>query len=959
MRSAALSVILIILNIALISCTNAKNPVMTVDGTNPNQDISRPVVSDAINDSETNSNRGVFGAWKVRVDATSLTAEVIPARSAKAIGNIFDADLSQFLTVSPCSNCLRIPRLMIDAYGDLLIEVGMKHPFANITARPDLHCFDVRAIFISSYTYGVIYPGIQVLKPDNTTQDAVLNDSWDGFLNADGYTNDYDWLPTDTRYFISGTDLPGNLNPFLRYFEDYDTGAFDPHAPSGHNVMAVGDGYYSKIAEFSHYLLESSTILEFYVVADVAYGQSAVLANRANPQYYLPAFNRTEPWKVEYWTENNNLLAGDTTSTADLVVQVCDWQQGATVDPSYPNPSNLSGIAESSNVLQLELSVPHFQDTPIIVTAPESGTGTPTDPLQYRLPIINTNGATANVSGLLAVRDELHGHASPSGRRPIPASPAGFPYETRDLLDYTYYLPVVINFKHPMIMFSLGNTEINGELFYNYGDTFAKFKQTVIKPDFFMDLGHRKFQNRWDFDYDGLTFDVDGGGMPSPTIEFPTGGRYTVGLRTRTNSVPPREYLYKIPVFSQGEAFKNTLPDAGTQTIKTSATKNHSAYITKNGVAYIIYPYEAGGVRNIKLAKITPHGDAIIRDVTNDANVKFYPSLTVIEEGVNAGVYVAYSRVVGGDAFIIADKADLNGNGFASLNTKRVTTSVSAWEIYPIITYYKNVLHIYYMDTAVFASILTGVHSDDFNDSWIEDGAIVNNGSIYQYWQTIAPDEDYLFLIWADSKDYTTNGSDLYMAQSSDGTTFTNIQNISTRMGKIWDVFPSAANYRGQIGIAYQSYPDGSDERDIYLKIYNRVNGSISDYLIADSDGTTVFTQPAVGCSSERRFVVAYGDLNTSTHRLSAEFMEVVSDGPLGYFYTGNIYSESMGIVDPALFDIFPVIASHSPQLFSVENFLAWTDYKAGFKQSADTPTEYYGDLKNAIFITEKFENVY
>ena len=954
MRSAILSVILIILSIAFISCSNAKIPVMPGDGVDINESTSQSPVSDAIKENVNNPNRGVFGAWKVRVDTSTLTAEIIPARSANAIGNIFDADLSQFLTVSPCANCLIIPRLMLDGYENLLMEVGMKHPFGNITTRPDLHGFDVRAIFISQCDYYVSYPDIQVLKTDATTEDAFLNNPWDGFLNADGYTNDYDWLPTDTRYFIWGNDIQGSLNPFLRYFEDYSTGTFDPHAPSGQNVMAVGAGYYTRIAVFSSHIFDMPIPFEFYVVADVAYGQSATLANRSNPQYYLPAFHRTEPWKVEYWVENNNLEPYNTTSTADLVVQVCDWQQGATVDPTYPNPSNLAGIPESSNVLQLELSVPQFQHDPIIVTTPESGTGTPSDPLLYRITVTNTNSAMTNVSGLLAIRDELHGHASPSGPKPIPTSPAGFPYETRDLLDYTYYLPVAINFKNPMYMFT-DNTVIDGELFYSFKDTFARWKTTVIKPDFFMDYGHRKFQYRWDYDYDGLSFDVNGGGMPSPTITFPTGGRYNVGLRVRTNSVPPQEYIYKIPVYSEGEAFLNTLPDAGTQTIKTSCTKNHSAYITKNGTVYLIYPYEAAGIRVIKLAIITPHGEATTRYITDGANVKFYPSLTVIEEGLHAGVYVTYSQVAGADAFIIADNGDLNGNGFASLNIKRVSTAAAGWEIYPIITYYNNVLHLYYMNTAFIASALTGAHSTDYNQSWIEDGPIVNNGSTFQYWQTIAPDYVYLYLVWMDSKDYTTNGSDLYMAQSSDGTTFTNIRNISSRIGKIWDEFPSAACFDGQIAIAYQSYLDGSTERDIYLKIYNRNNGSIIDYLIADSDGTRIFTQPAVGCASDRRFMVGYGDLNTSTHVLSAEVRDVVSYGPLGSFYAMDLYSESMGTVDPAITDIFPVIASHSPQPYVVESFIAWSDYTAGSQQSAASPTEYYGDVKNAIYITEGY----
>ena len=289
-------VLIAILLTLIYSCSSGGNPI-TPNSQSENQPIP-PQVSSAGNPSILYP--GVFGAWEVHIDTRKMTAEIIPARNAQAIGNIFDADLSQFLMVSPCSNCLMIAGVNIAADGYIHLDVRMKHPFSNLNSRPDLHGFDVRAIFISKYT-SMPVSSMKITKPDGSQMDAS-NDPW-FVMNADGFTSHYDELVNDPRYFISSQDCPATLNPYLRFFESYSSGVFDPLAPSGHNVMPTGSTAYSRTAVLWPYYEQ----LWFYIVADVAYGQSATLKNRQNPQYYLPSFNRTEPWRMEYWIENNNL----------------------------------------------------------------------------------------------------------------------------------------------------------------------------------------------------------------------------------------------------------------------------------------------------------------------------------------------------------------------------------------------------------------------------------------------------------------------------------------------------------------------------------------------------------------------------------------------------------------------------------------------------------------------------
>lgn len=381
MNKSLLFVILFVALFIISSCSNGMNSVAPqIDSTNNDgqDDLSMPV--DVASEDYKVDTRGVFGAWKVYVDTDNQTAEIVPARNANVIGDIFDADLSQFLNVSPCANCLQIPGISIDAFGDVVVDIAMRHPFDNILARPDLHGFDTRAIILMDRVDMTTFPDFGVTMPDGSVEDAEINLYGMGVLNADGYTSHYDELVTDERYFIRGIDELGNLNPFFRFFEDPTAGVFDPHSPSGYNVMPVGSPIETRSAVFNINLAEGG--FYFYIVADVAYGHSATYLNRDAPEYYLPWFNRTEAWRVEYWLENN-ILTNDPTATVDLVVQIFDWQQGADVDTAYPDPANPDGIPQSSDVAEVELIVPGYQ-TSVITGIYESGTGAPDDPLQYR-----------------------------------------------------------------------------------------------------------------------------------------------------------------------------------------------------------------------------------------------------------------------------------------------------------------------------------------------------------------------------------------------------------------------------------------------------------------------------------------------------------------------------------------------------------------------------------------------
>jgi hypothetical protein len=934
----------------LSACSNNSNPIAP-GSADENFRSEQPSVSKSDNLNEgVNPYRGVFGAWKVIIDPDTLTAEIEPARNAQAVGLIVDADLSQFLTVSPCSNCLQIPRVRIDEYGDIDIDIRMKHPFPNLLARPDLHGFDVRAIFIGEYPYSWNVPEIQVMNLEGVEEGVSFGFPTVGMLNWDGFTSHFDEILTDTRYFMGGTDVPGNLNPFIRFFEDYRTDAFDPASPVGHNVMPCGSNYSTKTVVYRQYL--DAEWLEFYIVADVAYGQSAVLANRHNPQYYLPAFNRTEPWRVEYYLEHNTLIAGLTSSSVEVVVQVFDWQQGATVDPSYPNPSNLAGIPESSDVASVELAVPSLMPNVLISTSPESGTGTPSDPLQYRFTVTNTLANDRNSFGLIAVRDNLYGH---TGRHPIPESPAGFPYETNDILDYAIYYPITINFKQGYFIPLDNLTEIDNELYYYLEDTYTRYHRTVLRPYHMMDRGRTKFQYGWDYDYDGVTFDVDGEGLPSPEIDFGDSGRFDVGLRVRTNSVPSQEYIYTIPVYSFGVAYSNRLLTATLTEDAVSRTGSASIAIADDNL-YVAYPKEESSERNLWCAIYDRDGNVYSHMAASSSLTLFDPTICVVDNGLHDGIYIVYSGrdTSTGQIHLYFISSSLDGSDFPDSTPVRITTGNPGYELFPQIEYRAGYLYVYYLNSTGPTAQIFCADSDDFGDTWIEEGLAVDNGSD----QHIRFDVVYGtrgYIVW---EDYSTmasgRGSDLFYADTTNYTDFTNIQNISPFAGNVFEVFPSVDIYNTQMAISFTKVDIAASETQTNVMVYNTNGGSrVVERVSGYTYSPWVPLASAVATSANGHITVGTYVRNSDTHEIRYYVRDLYMDNDIGDFNSILVLDESIGTPAENYTYMFPALVSDAPNYAAVENFTVWQDFVDGEDPSTISPYMSFGKIRPAYFITE------
>ena len=932
------SLAIIFLMAIITGCSSNMNPVTS---SVPDTSVAQEQISQA---DLSSNNRGVFGAWRVEIDPGTMTADITPAgnsitREAMAIGDIYDSDLSQFLTVSPCENCLDINGIYVDGYDSLNVKFRMRHPFSNITARPDLHGFDVRLIFIMEGLDST-YDDLNTILPDGTEE--PTQGSWTYLLNADGFTSHHDQLPSDTRYFLQGTDVAGNVNPFLRFFDDFSTPAFNPAAPAGFNVMPVGNTIYERTAVFSPYLFNSPGIV-FYAVADVSYGVSAKFSNRNSPQYYLPSFNRTEPWRVEYWIENNYLNWQNPASTADVVIQVFDWQHSATVDTGYPNPANLAGIRQSSRVFRLELSNPFMQDNLLTTETAVSGTGTPTDPLEYRLTVMNQHTTGLVARALLQVKDELYGQAAPNGRLPIPNSPAGFPYSTLDIRDYSMYKMIYIN-----IPDGLPYTSFNHELEITDTDRWVSNNQ-ILEPTFFMDPSHKMFLYEWDFDYNGITFDIDGTGLPSPTITYINQGRQKVALRITTNSVPPHVYLYDFDVYRDKDQFLKKLDPYG-QNKYTMSYRRGNAVAMSSQYYYVAFVNEASGQRDISLAIGDKNGNFGIYQVTNDTNIDYDPAMVVVEEGAHPGVYIVYT-VAGNppDYALYSTYGNLDGTGFSPSNIELVNPSPAQRETDPALTYFDDKLIVFYgrspngTDFQIYRA-----SSSDYGLTWNNLGA-VDASSTFEFNPAVAQNyQNGIRVVWEDWRNLLTTGVDLYMS-GGDSITMWAPERISPTTELVHEFAPSVTMNTWQTITAYLSNPNGSTDRTVHVRIDPAYIDGYTDCAVSEGD-TGIHTQPAVAIAegSKDKFMVVYGSYNDTTNQLDAIALEMITfDGLSGMFTEYAPHNQTAGSIVPAGADIFPsAVARPVLNGRAIEYFSAWRNFTDGAVQSPISPQIYFGNIE-------------
>jgi hypothetical protein len=365
--------------------------------------LGAPVVpqSESTGLDNSSNEQEMLGLYELYLDLSTVTGELVPLRETAAVDVLEIVDITNFLQMAPCTDCAIIKSLVLDSDGNIVVSIGIKHPFRvgdpfkPITGknRADLHIFNIEGIVISD-DIGDAFPGVSEITA--------------GFFlaNADGYTGYLD----DALDDIYPTDA--TVHPYILHFDDYSQGNFDADnpmgfesvtdpPPSGNLVMAMGCDY-----DYQDYIfnLDEKQQIDFIFAIGCTYGVSASYkVLRFTPEYRIPQHNKKAASEIDVIIVSNDLLSEDTSSTAEIEIHVVDISHGVAVG------SNLDEMLSDSSVDDIFVEIPGVMTDMLILDGSSSVSGSghdPSDPLIYAGLVTNTIGAVdGTYAGLVKVTD--------------------------------------------------------------------------------------------------------------------------------------------------------------------------------------------------------------------------------------------------------------------------------------------------------------------------------------------------------------------------------------------------------------------------------------------------------------------------------------------------------------------------------------------------------------------------
>ncbi len=403
------TLLVIISLILVIGCSGGSNPVAPI-GALDSQSVSYnsfPVgVSDLDADGNPLAGYGALGLFEIHLDCESLTGDIQSLRKASLPDVLEVVDITNFLQVAPCTDCARIGAISADTDGNIVLSMGIKHPFdagnpmepISGKNRGDLHIFNVEGLVVVDSDVTVDFAGIKEQVADFD------------MINADGYSPYLDDA-LDGIYPTTAT-----IHPYKLHFDDYSAGNFDggnlmgfesvtDPPPSGNLVMAMGCDY-----DYQDYIfnLASGETIRFMFAIGCTYAVSAdSKSQRFMPEYRVPQHLKKAACEVAVRIVDNQFEPGNPLSTADLAIDVVDVNHGVAAGDA------LNEMAHDSSVSGISIEIPGvlFGVTDVTLTN-TGGTGhDSTDPLTYEITIQNEAAAAGSgYRGLVKVLD-----AYPSG----------------------------------------------------------------------------------------------------------------------------------------------------------------------------------------------------------------------------------------------------------------------------------------------------------------------------------------------------------------------------------------------------------------------------------------------------------------------------------------------------------------------------------------------------------------
>ncbi|MEO7995740.1 MAG: hypothetical protein ABI743_15185, partial [bacterium] len=455
----------LMLGLIPLACSGGPDPAQTGTGQAPAPKVSlEPGVLPA--------DQHLAGAYTLHLGNTSNpSATLNEVRVGNAIGDTFnEVGLTPTMNGGLC-DCFRVGSLDLVDPDTVRVTFDVDHPFSALL-RPDLDGFNLKAQIVTPDAVAI---GTEQVDPDLIE-------------NADGYSSL--WV----------SQVPGavmTLFPYVILSKDSSSAPFDFQNPAGWNVFAAGQSYEAPI-EFH---IPNGTTVDLRLYLTVDYGQSAIRATRQNPQYDLPKFAGKAPWKVAVTELANTLQEDNLPSNATWQVDVWDWGQGAALG------------TDATGIIATFPAFGSTQPVPFV-----SGTGLDPTPLTATVTVTNANNVAAgDYWGLIEATDEA---TSGTAIGDDLATPFGVTnYSTFQLFPITV-APMIPTSDPPVAAFAkpcpTQDVVQNRAVIF---DASASTDDLTPPASLIYD---------WDFNYDGVTFDVDGTGI---TINhtFAALGAVTVG----------------------------------------------------------------------------------------------------------------------------------------------------------------------------------------------------------------------------------------------------------------------------------------------------------------------------------------------------------------------------------------------------------------------------------------------
>jgi hypothetical protein len=506
---------------------------------------------------------GLLGLFNLHIDPDDLKAELISTRNSALTDVLEVVDITNFLRMAPCTDCVKLRSVSINPDGNLVLSIGIKHPFLAgdplkpVTGRnrADLHVFNVEGMIVSS-TGSHSFSGV-----GKSIADLML-------LNADGYTGYLD----DSLDDIYPTDA--SLHPYILHFDDYSQGNFSASnpmgfetvttpSPSGNLVMPMGCDY-----DYQDYVFDLDSPVDLIYAVGCTYAVSAASKiERFTPEYRIPQHSKKAASEVKIEIVSNDLRSGIVSSSADIEVHIIDISHGVSVG------SALDQMLAESNVDDIFIDIPGILTSPVVLdgSAPVSGTGhDPSDPLIYAATIVNNAGGEEGIyRGLVKVSDTYPPGLNTSPllngmdgiRRVNPTeNPLTGLFQITEFATYQAFTISVAPGCGP-ITGSIDNPASCPVTGVSSGQSIA-FSASASSAN----GGDPVILYEWDMDYDGITFDIDDTGASvilgpfiNPNCGTPPEDpvTFTVAVRAQDSCNPPN-----IVVFATCDVTVDTCPSA-------------------------------------------------------------------------------------------------------------------------------------------------------------------------------------------------------------------------------------------------------------------------------------------------------------------------------------------------------------------------------------------------------------